>query len=246
MGKTQYRILNKGAGVLTVTPSDIYKVQDFPQSVLKGYPTLSALVADQVHQLEAAIYVVLDGSGFTGVTSGYVYVEYIVPAAGTPTGTEVDYRILTSASKDSNDHIIANDKLFIVKKTGGNADILEVGDFVKGLVEGTYIEAIYVGPDSSLLSSFSVVQEYLDGGSTPVPAPGPSPSPAPPTTGGVYVTRIELSALISTKTVLQGDIYYITDEANRIVRIAYVTIGTGEAWIETMTAQGMLTHQQIT
>ena len=68
-------------------------------------------------------------------------------------------------------------------------------------------------------------------------------SPAPPVS--YYVTRAELSQLIVDQMISEGDLYFITDQNDLRIRVAYVTVGTGECWVETMTAQGMLTHHQI-
>ena len=92
--KKQYRIINKGKGVLNINPSNLQKI-------------------------------------FSG-----------------------DSGNITPIPKDL---IVPIDKL-IVFKTPPNIDNtkLEIGDTVKGFVEGEFINAEYLGPDKALLTSFNI------------------------------------------------------------------------------------------
>lgn len=56
------------------------------------YANLANAISGQGSQTEDALYYIGDGSGFTGISSGYVYVQYL----GTSIGTEADYRIISA------------------------------------------------------------------------------------------------------------------------------------------------------
>lgn len=50
--------------------------------------------------------------------------------------------------------------LQIFKRSGNeNVKQLEVNDFVKGIVEGVFIEGIYTGGDSQLLTSYNIINQ---------------------------------------------------------------------------------------
>lgn len=47
----------------------------------------------------------------------------------------------------------------IFKRIGTIIGTLEIGDFVKGVVQNTYIEALYLGGDATLLTSFNIKRQ---------------------------------------------------------------------------------------
>lgn len=63
---------------------------------LSPYADDTALFAGQANQLTNYIYEVTDGSGFTGITDGKIWVKYL----GTTVGDETDYTIISSENID--------------------------------------------------------------------------------------------------------------------------------------------------
>jgi len=48
---------------------------------------------------------------------------------------------------------------FIVFKRGGDSDNLEPTDYVMGIVEGIFINAVYLGGDRLLLESYNIINQ---------------------------------------------------------------------------------------
>lgn len=67
-----------------------------PAPIPSTYADLTALITAQGSQTTNYVYEVTDGSGFTGITSGIVWVKYL----GTTVGTEADYRIVSTENID--------------------------------------------------------------------------------------------------------------------------------------------------
>ena len=88
-------IVRRGAEGAT-TDYFIYHQGFKPPAVLADFPNLASLISLQVLQQHGGIYWVQDGSGFTGINSGYVYVEFTVVPPAVPSGTEADYRIVSA------------------------------------------------------------------------------------------------------------------------------------------------------
>lgn len=67
-----------------------------------------------------------------------------------------------SGSGSTSDNVIVPISKFLIFKIGtGTPDQLEVGDLVQGIVENKKIEAIYLGGDTTLLTSFNVIN-FID------------------------------------------------------------------------------------
>lgn len=56
-------------------------------------------------------------------------------------------------------NIIREEELLKFKRNGNGEDNLESGDFVMGIVEGVFIQAIYNGGDPAALASYSVISD---------------------------------------------------------------------------------------
>ncbi|MEO8236403.1 MAG: hypothetical protein ABI549_13380, partial [Flavobacterium sp.] len=82
-------------------------------------------------------------------------------------GIQAIYNAVNNHIADQNAHaalfaktkIYALGELQIFKRTGTNLTALEVNDFVKGIIQGIYIEAIYLGNDESLLTSYDIINQ---------------------------------------------------------------------------------------
>lgn len=58
-------------------------------------------------------------------------------------------------------NIVPIGKFLIIKaSSNSNNNILEINDFVQGIVENSKIEAIYIGEDPTSLSSFNLITEF--------------------------------------------------------------------------------------
>ncbi len=55
--------------------------------------------------------------------------------------------------------IYAPGQLQIFKRTGENMTILEEGDYVKGIVENSYIEGVFQGGDPTQLASYDILNQ---------------------------------------------------------------------------------------
>ena len=85
LDEDDFQIVSKAESAVTPAPIP-----------LSPYADLTALIAGQGNQLTNYIYEVTDGSGFTGVSSGSVFVKYL----GTTDGDEGDYTIISTTNID--------------------------------------------------------------------------------------------------------------------------------------------------
>ena len=76
----------------TFVESNYEVIGSSSKAIENSYADWATLLADQANQLSGYIYIAIDASGFSTVTSGYAYFEYL----GTTSGTEADYRLLTA------------------------------------------------------------------------------------------------------------------------------------------------------
>lgn len=61
----------------------------------------------------------------------------------------------------------------------------------------------------------------------------------------MYLTKAQLVSRIAARDVEEDDIYRLIDEGNRRIKIAYISLPGGEAWYETMSSSGQLSHMKI-
>ena len=93
--ETDYRIISKEEAVSQTAPIPLKYADD------------TALFAGQGNQITNYIYEVTDGSGFTGVSSGAIWVKYL----GTTVGDETDYIIISKAVNSGGGDLLAANNL---------------------------------------------------------------------------------------------------------------------------------------
>lgn len=61
----------------------------------------------------------------------------------------------------------------------------------------------------------------------------------------MYLTRAQLVSRIKSHNVEEGDIYRLTDESNKRIKVTHISLPGGEVWAQTMRSSGQLSHYKV-
>lgn len=109
---TVLHVYNGGTGYKVVSTRNTSQGGGSGSGVTDTYGTLGAMLTNQGSQVPQGIYRVTDGSGFTGINAGYVWVEKL----SSSTASESDYKVIGAEDYATR---IANNETAITTIQGG-------------------------------------------------------------------------------------------------------------------------------